>query len=104
MLIRAPMGAAAARFAEHIVLTDDNPRGEDPGVIVAAIRAAIIDHPDVWIQHDRARAIQEAVSRAGSGDVVLVAGKGHEAWQWVAGERLAFSDRAVVRAALGGQV
>jgi len=100
---RAPMGAAAARFADHIVLTDDNPRGEDPGVIVAAIRAAIIAHPDVWIQHDRARAIQEAVSRAGSGDVVLVAGKGHEAWQWVAGERRAFSDRAVVRAALGGQ-
>ncbi len=100
---RALMGAAAARLADHIVLTDDNPRGEDPGAIVADIRAAIIDHPDVWIEHDRARAIQEAISRAGAGDVVLVAGKGHEAWQWVAGERNEFSDRAVVQAALGGE-
>ena len=100
---RPLMGAAAARFADHIVLTDDNPRGEDPGEIVAAIRAALIDHPDVWIEHDRARAIREAVLKASAGDVVLVAGKGHEAWQWVAGERHPFSDRAVVEAALGGQ-
>jgi len=100
---RGLMGAAAARIADHIVLTDDNPRGEDPGVIVAEIRAAIIDHQDVWIEHDRARAIQEAISRAGPGDVVLVAGKGHEAWQWVARERRAFSDRAVIEATLGGQ-
>jgi len=100
---RAPMGAVAGRFADHIVLTDDNPRGEDPGAIVADIRAAIIDHPDVRIEHDRARAIQEAVSRAGVGDVVLVAGKGHEVWQWSASERRAFSDRAEVQAALGGQ-
>ena len=85
------------------MLTDDNPRGEDPGEIVAEIRAAIIDHPDVWIEHDRARAIREAVLQANVGDVVLVAGKGHEAWQWVAGERRPFSDRAVVEAALGGQ-
>ena len=75
--------------------------GEDPGAIVADIRSAIIDHPDVWIEHDRGRAIREAISRAGAGDVVLVAGKGHEAWQLLAGERREFSDRAVVRAALG---
>ena len=100
---RAPMGAVAARFADHIVLTDDNPRGEDPGEIVAAIRAAIVDHPDVWIEHDRARAIREAVYQAHAGDIVLVAGKGHEMWQWAAAERHPFSDRAVVEAALGGQ-
>ena len=100
---RPLMGAAAARFADHIVLTDDNPRGEDPGEIVTAIRAAIIDHPNVWIEHDRARAIRDAVLKAGAGDIVLVAGKGHEAWQWVAGESHPFSDRAVVKAALGGQ-
>ena len=100
---RPLMGAVAARFADHIVLTDDNPRGEDPGEIIAAIRAAIIDHPNVWIEHDRARAIRDAVLKAGAGDIVLVAGKGHEAWQWVAGESRPFSDRAVVKAALGGQ-
>jgi len=100
---RASMGVIAARLADHITLTDDNPRGEDPGAIVADIRSEIIDHPDVWIEHDRARAIQQTVSRASNGDVVLVAGKGHEVWQWMAGERREFSDQAVARAALGGQ-
>ena len=98
---RAPMGEAAARYADHIVLTDDNPRGEDPGRIVADIRSAIIDHGDVWIEHDRARAILETVSRANAGDVVLVAGKGHEVRQWTAGKHREFSDLSVARAALG---
>ena len=98
---RAPMGEIAGRLSDLPIATSDNPRGEDPGAIVADIRSAIIDHPDVWIEHDRGRAIREAISRAGAGDVVLVAGKGHEAWQLLAGERREFSDRVVVRAALG---
>ncbi len=100
---RAAMGAVAARLAQHIVLTDDNPREEDPGVIVADIRAGMAAHPDVWIEHDRRRAITEAVNQARANDVVLVAGKGHEESQWVAGEKRKFSDRAVVEDALGGR-
>ncbi len=100
---RAAMGTAAARLAEHIVLTDDNPRDEDPGVIVADIRAGMAAHPDVWIEHDRRRAITDAINQAHADDVVLVAGKGHEESQWIAGEQRKFSDRAVVEEALGGQ-
>ena len=98
---RPLMGAAASRFADHIVLTDDNPRGEDPGSIVADIRAGTIDHHDVRIEHDRATAIVETVATASPGDVVLVAGKGHELRQSVAGGDREFSDVATVRAALG---
>ena len=98
---RPLMGEAASRFADHIVLTDDNPRGEDPGAIVADIRAGMIDHQDVRIEHDRATAIVETVARAKPGDVVLVAGKGHELRQSLAGHDRDFSDVATVRAALG---
>ncbi len=98
---RALMGEAAARRADRIVLTDDNPRGEDPAAIVADIRTAIIGHRDVRIEHDRATAITETISRARAGDVVLVAGKGHEVRQWVGGQHRDFSDAAVVRTALG---
>jgi len=100
---RAAMGAAAARFADHIVLTDDNPRNEDPGVIVADIRAGLAAHPDVWVEHDRHRAITDAIEKAGVDDVVLVAGKGHEDSQWIAGEQRQFSDCVVVEDALGGR-
>jgi len=100
---RSLMGAAVARHADHVVLTDDNPRREDPGAIVADIRSGLTDHPDVWIEHDRGKAISAAVSQARAGDVVLVAGKGHEAWQWVGDGRRAFSDRAAARAALEGR-
>ena len=98
---RPLMGEAASRLAHHIVLTDDNPRGEDRAEIIADIRSGMIDHRDVRIEHNRARAILETVSRAGARDVVLVAGKGHETRQAVAGQHRDFSDVAVVRAALG---
>ena len=98
---RPQMGEAASRLADHVVITDDNPRGEDPGAIVADIRAGMIRHRDVRIEHDRATAIVETVERANPGDVVLVAGKGHELRQSVAGRDREFSDVATVRAALG---
>ena len=98
---RPLMGEAASRFADHIVLTDDNPRGEDPGTIIADIRTGMIGHRDVRIEHDRATAIAETVAGAGPGDVVLVAGKGHELRQTVADGDRDFSDVATVRAALG---
>lgn len=98
---RPLMGKAASRMAHHVVLTDDNPRGEDPGRIVADIRTGMIDHQDVRIEHDRATAIVETVARARPGDVVLVAGKGHELRQSTAAGDRDFSDVATVRAALG---
>ena len=98
---RPEMGAAAARSAQHIVLTDDNPRGEDPAAIVADIRAGVEAHPDVAIVHSREQAIARAVAAAGDGDVVLVAGKGHETSQTAADGQRPFDDRAVVADLLG---
>ena len=95
---RPEMGAIAARLADLIVLTDDNPRSEDPARIVADIRAGIGDR-QLDVIHDRAAAIAHAIALCGPGDVVLVAGKGHETWQIVGAERRAFSDQRVVRAA-----
>jgi UDP-N-acetylmuramoyl-L-alanyl-D-glutamate--2,6-diaminopimelate ligase len=100
---RAAMGRAAAQFADHIVLTDDNPRDEDPGRIVADIRGGVGGHADLWIEHDRRRAIADAIGQAGDNDIVLVAGKGHETAQWVAGGRRELNDRAVVEAVLEGR-
>ena len=99
---RAAMGAAAARFAEHIVLTDDNPRSENPVGIVADIKSGIARHADLRVVHDRERAIAGAVAAAGPGDVVLVAGKGHETTQLVGKEIRPFEDRASVQRALEG--
>jgi UDP-N-acetylmuramoyl-L-alanyl-D-glutamate--2,6-diaminopimelate ligase len=101
---RALMGAAAADLADRIVLTDDNPRTEDPASIVRDIRDGVGEHPRVSVIHDRRLALKTAIERARPGDVVLVAGKGHEAEQIIGGERRAFSDRAVVAEILGGGV
>jgi UDP-N-acetylmuramoyl-L-alanyl-D-glutamate--2,6-diaminopimelate ligase len=98
---RPMMGAVAADLADRIVLTDDNPRSEDPARIVEDIRAGLGDHPRVSVIHDRRAAIASAIERARSGDVVLVAGKGHEAQQVIGAERRAFSDRAVAAELLG---
>ena len=97
---RPPMGQAAS-LADRVVLTSDNPRDEDPAEIAAAIRAGIATGVDVELELDRARAIRMAVLGAAADDVVVVAGKGHETTQESHGERRAFSDRQVVRAALG---
>ena len=98
---RPMMGAVAADLADRVVLTDDNPRSEDPARIVDDIRVGVADHPRVSVIHDRRTAIATAIERARPGDVVLVAGKGHEAEQLVGNERRAFSDRAVVAELLG---
>jgi UDP-N-acetylmuramoyl-L-alanyl-D-glutamate--2,6-diaminopimelate ligase len=90
---RPLMGAVATRLADRVLATSDNPRGEDPLAILGQIGVA--DR-----EPDRGRAIERAVLEADSRDVVLVAGKGHESYQEVAGRRLPFSDGAVARAAL----
>jgi len=98
---RALMGQAAARNAEHIVLTDDNPRGENPAGIVADIRAGLAAHPSVVVEHARDAAIARAIRDAGVEDVVLVAGKGHETVQIIGSEQRPFDDREAVARALG---
>ncbi|WP_411977084.1 UDP-N-acetylmuramoyl-L-alanyl-D-glutamate--2,6-diaminopimelate ligase [Streptomyces solicathayae] len=105
---RGPMGAAAARLADTAVLTSDNPRSEDPLAILLAMLAGAAEVPsgergDVLVEPDRAAAIAAAVSRARPGDTVLVAGKGHEQGQDVAGVVRPFDDREVLRAAIAHQ-
>jgi UDP-N-acetylmuramoyl-L-alanyl-D-glutamate--2,6-diaminopimelate ligase len=102
---RGPMGAAAARLADTAVLTSDNPRGEDPLAILATMLAGAAEVPihergDVMVHEDRAAAIAEAVARAQDGDTVLVAGKGHEQGQDIAGVIRPFDDRQELRAAI----
>jgi len=96
---RAQMGLVAERGADYLVITSDNPRGESPFRIVSDIRAGLIREPALT-ELDRAIAIREAIARAAPADVVLVAGKGHEEFQEIAGVRRPFSDVAVARAAL----
>ncbi len=99
---RGLMGAAAAELADVVVVTDDNPRTEDPALIRAALLAGASAGPvQVYEVADRRAAIEHALGLARAGDSVLVAGKGHETGQEVAGRILPFDDRAVVRQILG---
>ncbi|HSN17731.1 MAG TPA: UDP-N-acetylmuramoyl-L-alanyl-D-glutamate--2,6-diaminopimelate ligase [Gammaproteobacteria bacterium] len=100
---RPQMGAIAERLADRVVVTDDNPRGEDGDVIVADILAGIRDHARAAVERDRAKAVERAVREAHPGDVVLVAGKGHETEQVVGKLKLHYSDRETA-AHLTGEV
>jgi len=97
---RPQMAEAAERGADQLIVTDDNPRGEDGDAIVAEILAGLSRPDAVLVERDRARAIALAVSMAGEGDTVLIAGKGHEPYQEVAGRRLPFDDLQQAAAAL----
>ena len=94
---RALMGEVAGRLADRVVLTSDNPRSENPGAILADIRAAVAAADVI---EDRAQAVRRTILAARAGDVVLLAGKGHETYQEIAGVRRPFSDIAEARAAL----
>jgi len=96
---RAQMGAVAAESADHTVVTDDNPRDEDPRAIVADILSGAAGRPEVI--HDRGDAISHAIRAAGANDAVLIAGKGHESVQLIGREARRFSDARAARAALG---
>ena len=95
---RVLMGAAALEHADKIYVTDDNPRSEDPAAIRAAIMAAT---PGAAETGDRGEAINRAIAELKAGDVLLIAGKGHETGQIVGERTLPFSDQAAARAALG---
>lgn len=100
---RAQMGQVAAANADVVILTDDNPRGEDPEAITSAILAGIATRERTTVIHDREQAIRTALTDARSGDVVLVAGKGHEDYQLIGTQRRAFSDAVAVHAALAAR-
>jgi UDP-N-acetylmuramoyl-L-alanyl-D-glutamate--2,6-diaminopimelate ligase len=111
---RAAMGAVAARIADYIVVTSDNPRSEDPTAIIAAIEVGLVDagrrcvlaaadlreRATYLTQVDRSEAIALAVSAAAAGDVILVAGKGHETYQIVGAHSVHFDDCEQLEAAL----
>jgi UDP-N-acetylmuramoyl-L-alanyl-D-glutamate--2,6-diaminopimelate ligase len=97
---RPVMGAIAERLADVVIVTDDNPRGEDGDAIAAQIVAGMRAPQRAIVERDRARAIDMAIAQARTGDVVLIAGKGHETYQEVAGAKRPFDDLRVARAAL----
>ena len=103
---RPLMGEVAARLADRVVITADNPRSEDPAAIIAAIEAGVPagTAAEVAVEPDRRRAIAGAVRTAGPGDVVVIAGKGHETTQVIGDRSLPFDDREVAREALRGAV
>ena len=99
---RPLMGEVASRLAGRVLITSDNPRSEDPQKIIDAIASGV---PADFQQHvqqqaDRAQAIAQAIAQAQPHDVVLIAGKGHEASQWVGSQRLPFSDQQHAQQAL----
>lgn len=100
---RPMMGAIAARYADRVVVTSDNPRSERPESIIAQILLGMPKSDVVEVQVDRAQAILDAVSSATAQDVILLAGKGHEAEQEIAGIKTAFSDRSHAEQALNAR-
>ncbi|MDR0884354.1 MAG: UDP-N-acetylmuramoyl-L-alanyl-D-glutamate--2,6-diaminopimelate ligase [Oscillospiraceae bacterium] len=98
---RPLMGALAARLADEVVLTSDNPRSEDPQAIINEILAGCTKRRrHISVEPDRHRAIAQVLAKAGEGDIVLLAGKGHEDYQILAGGKIRLDEREVVRAAL----
>ncbi len=98
---RPLMGAIAEKFADVVVITDDNPRSEDPQSIVNDILTGLLEQHRARVMAGRAQAVTNAVLQAQPDDIVLVAGKGHEDYQIVGNRRLDYSDRATVAALLG---
>jgi UDP-N-acetylmuramoyl-L-alanyl-D-glutamate--2,6-diaminopimelate ligase len=100
---RPQMAVIAERLADRVIVTDDNPRGEDGDAIAAEILSGFVQPNAVSLQRDRAAAIALAIASATSDDVVLIAGKGHETYQDIAGMLRPFDDMAHARRALGAR-
>ncbi|EKM6457049.1 UDP-N-acetylmuramoyl-L-alanyl-D-glutamate--2,6-diaminopimelate ligase [Cronobacter dublinensis] len=98
---RPLMGAIAEQFADVVVVTDDNPRTEDPKAIIADILTGMLDAGRARVVEGRAEAVTNAIMQASENDVVLVAGKGHEDYQIVGTRRLDYSDRVTAARLLG---
>jgi UDP-N-acetylmuramoyl-L-alanyl-D-glutamate--2,6-diaminopimelate ligase len=98
---RPQMGRAAELLADDVFVTSDNPRNESAAKIIDDVIAGLEKPGKVTIEPDRASAIQQAIANCEPGDVVLVAGKGHESWQEIGGRRISFSDVTTIINALG---
>ena len=101
---RAQMGAIAEALADSVIVTDDNPRNEDPYEIIEHILSGMANPDAVYVNRERAVAIAHAIALSRPQDVILVAGKGHERTQLIAGRHLAFSDRDEAARLLGEEV
>jgi UDP-N-acetylmuramoyl-L-alanyl-D-glutamate--2,6-diaminopimelate ligase len=101
---RPLMARVAEMQAQRVVLTSDNPRSEDPLVILAQMRAGLQQADSVQVQADRRQAITDTLARAAARDVVLIAGKGHETHQDIQGQRLPFSDALLAQTCLDAGV
>lgn len=97
---RALMASVAEKKADTVILTNDNPRTEDPEQIMNDMLKGIQNKSQIWIEFDRAKAIRAGLDSAKEGDVVLVAGKGHEDYQIIGGKKIHFDDREVVTSIL----
>lgn len=95
------MGAIAEQYADRVVVTDDNPRSEEPRAIINEILSGMLDPGLAMAIPGRAEAVTAAVMQAAPQDVILVAGKGHEDYQLVGNRRLDYSDRVTVARLLG---
>ncbi len=98
---RPQMGEVATRLADLAVLTSDNPRSEDPATIIDEVRAGVQRSEVLTVEPDRRAAIALALAAARAGDVVVLAGKGHETTQAIGGHVVPFDDRAVAAEILG---
>lgn len=101
---RPKMAAIAERLADHVIVTDDNPRTEDPDLIVADIMQGFKDPEKIIIQHDRSKAIYYGIQYAQRGDCVLIAGKGAETYQQIGENKIPFSDVEQVREILNARL
>jgi UDP-N-acetylmuramoyl-L-alanyl-D-glutamate--2,6-diaminopimelate ligase len=97
---RPLMAAAAESLADRVILTSDNPRHEDPRAILDEMQTGLRDPSRVIIDPDRAAAIRIAIEQAAAGDIVVIAGKGHETTQTIGDSVTPFDDREVARAIL----
>ncbi|RUO74691.1 UDP-N-acetylmuramoyl-L-alanyl-D-glutamate--2,6-diaminopimelate ligase [Pseudidiomarina sediminum] len=100
---RPQMGAVAARYADRVVVTDDNPRTERPEQIVNDILTGIPQQTDVEVLFGRREAVAQVIAKAQPEDVIVLAGKGHEDYQVIGHERVAYDERAWVAAIMGGE-
>ncbi len=95
------MGAAAGKYSDLAIITSDNPRTEDPMKIIAEVEAAVKETGTPYLTiPDRREAIHRAVSKAEKGDVIIIAGKGHETYQIIGSDKFHFDDREVAKEAL----
>ena len=95
------MAEIAERLADHVVLTDDNPRSEEPALIVQEMLAGLTRADKTVIEHDRFKALQYALDHAQADDIILLAGKGHEDYQVLKQETVHYSDREAAQQLLG---